>query len=305
MFIGKALGPVLAIFKNPYKNLTHQALTTPVSTLIKEYQLDTYDSIDYDALIRRVAELGTHIQFKLGTFNHDWELGQLELTLKEGYRHSACIAYDVNLMYWLCLQLASTYIPALVDLKETCKHLTARTGEYMETCNFIDPDIFTGYAVGSLSKPQPQEVLQVSKINLYPPVFSYSTIDFTENVTNRNGSHEEYLYWASPKYDGLTTDALVRVKNFTSLLSQAFEEYDQVPLKTFSVAEQLITSILYAVSVSHRNDDLFILATMDVNSRNTFKHKYPKGTNAEFARFRDGNLITNSECGIVGTTKVM
>ena len=51
MFIGKALGPVLAIFKNPYKNLTHQALTAPVDKLVEKIQLESFDSVDYDALI--------------------------------------------------------------------------------------------------------------------------------------------------------------------------------------------------------------------------------------------------------------
>lgn len=305
MFIGKALGPVLAIFKNPYKNLTHQALTVPIDKLIEEIQLDVYDSVDYDALIMRLGELGTQIQFKIGTFNHDWELGQLDLTLEEGWRHSAGIGYDVNLMYWKCLQLGSTYIPALVNLKETANALTTRFGEYIETANYIDPEMFKNYKVGSLAKPLKEEILVSSKANLFPPVFSYNVIDFTENVTTQQGSHEEYMYWATPKYDGLTVDPLVRVKNFTTLLTQAFDVYDQTPIKTFAVAEQLVTSILYAITVSHRNDDLFILSCIDTNSRESFKRTHTKGSNLDFAMFRDANLITNGDNGIMGHQKAI
>lgn len=305
MFIGKALGPVLAIFKNPYKNLTHQALTAPVDKLVEKIQLKSFDSVDYDALILRIGELGVQLQFKLGTFNHDWELGQLELSLEEGWKHSASIAFDVNLMYWACLQLGSTYIPSLINLEETAKALTSHFGEYMETCSYINPEMFKGYKVGSLAKPQSPEVLSSSKANLYPPVFSFNTIDFTENVTTQQGSHEEYMYWATPKYDGLTVDPLVRVKNFTTLLTQAFNVYDQTPIKTFAVAEQLVTSILYAITVSHRNDDLFILSCIDTNSRESFKRTHTKGSNLDFAMFRDANLITNGDSGIMGHQKAI
>ena len=305
MFIGKALGPVLAIFKNPYKNLTHQSLTTPVDKLVEKIQLESFDSVDYDALILRISELGVQLQFKFGTFNHDWELGQLEMSLEEGWKHSASIAFDVNLMYWACLRLGSTYIPSLINLEETAKALTSHFGEYMETCSYISPEMFKGYKVGSLAKPQSQEVLVSSKANLYPPVFSFNTIDFTENVKTQQGSHEEYMYWATPKYDGLTVDPLVRVKNFTTLLTQAFDVYDQTPIKTFAVAEQLVTSILYAITVSHRNDDLFILSCIDTNSRESFKRTHTKGSNLDFAMFRDANLITNGDSGIMGHQKAI
>lgn len=286
MFIGKAMGPLLSIFKNPYKNLTHQSIDVPVETLLKEFTSETFD---FDDCFNKVAKLATIIQFKLGVFNHDWELGQLDLTYAESKRHAIGIAFDVNLMYWYCLRMGGEFIPLLRNTKNTTEAFVKVIGEYIEAANFISPESFKNYIGGSIGIKMPLNKLEQCMLSAHVPIVQFNANNLAINMSHV--SHEAFVDWTTIEYNQVVPDQLMRIKKFGALLGDLFDNYDNNPSDL--TKEQTVFGLLYAITNCHRNDDIYMLSEMDRNAKEFYSNQL-KGSNIEFAKIRDSNLIKNA-----------
>ncbi len=287
MFIGKAMGPLLSIFKNPYKNLTHQSLDVPVETIISEFTAETFD---FNEDFIKVVNLATIIQFKLGTFNHDWELGQLDLTYEESKRHAIGIAFDVNLMYWYCLRMGTEFIPLLRNAKHTTEAFVKVIGEYIEAANFISPESFKGYIGGSIGTKMPLNKLEQCMLSGHIPIVQFNANNLTINMPHV--SHEDYVKWSTVEYNQIVPDQLMRVKKFGTLIGALLDNFENNTLDSTG-KEQVIFGLLYVITNCHRNDDIYMLSEMDRFAKEYYATQV-KETNINFAKIRDSNLIKNA-----------
>lgn len=291
MFIGKAMGPILSVFKHPYKNLTHTAFNIDGNILAKEFILDCDNSIDYIHLVNQLNVVAVQVQFKLAILNHDWELGQLNLTPEECLEHSIGINFDIILLYWYALQLSSTFIPVMPPLEESMKLIQEPVGRYMALSNRMNSKSFRHYVNGTLGKTIAPQELDILARDGLPPILQINKVNLTINMAGVD--HDEMVAWASPKYDALTIDAVVRIKAFTTNLTDIFNAYDEVEIKTSLDVEALVMRLLYALSYSYVGEDIYNLTWLDYNSRKGFDVK-SNGSNHEYAMYRDSNIINNT-----------
>ena len=292
MFIGKAMGPILSVFKHPYKNLTHTAFTTDGNELAKEFILDCTKSVDYNHLIKRLNMVAVQVQFKLAILNHDWELGQLNLTHEECLEHSIGINFDIILLYWYALQLASTFIPVMPPLEESMKQIQMPVNRYMALSNRMNSKAFQNYIAGTFGqKVIPEHELEMLANDGLPPVMQINKVDLTINMTGVD--HDEMVAWALPKYDPLTIDAVSRIKTFATNLTDIFNAYDEVDIKTSLDVEALVLRLLYTISFSYVGEDIYNLTWLDHHSRKGFD-TVGTGSNQAYALYRDSNIIRNT-----------
>lgn len=291
MFIGKAMGPILAVFKHPYKNLTHTAFKVDGNVLAKEFILDSFDGVNYNNLVTRLNDVAVQVQFKLAILNHDWELGQLNLTPEECLEHSIGINFDIILLYWYALQLSSTFIPVMPKLEESMKLIQNPVGRYMSQSSRMNSGAFRNYVDGTIGSAVSPQELEVLVREGFPPILQINKVNLTVNMTGVD--HDEMVAWASPKYDPLTIDAVTRIKAFTTNLSDIFNAYDEVEIKTSIDVEALVMRLLYTISYSYVGEDIYNLTWLDHCSRQGFDLKN-KGSNHEYAMYRDSNIINNT-----------